>query len=122
MGLRRLGRRRSEPGDGNILAEYLSCSTPFSSIDSENCEELVTIFDTNGDGLVSLLDFYRFMGRRSPPPSVVAVSNSGSGIDSLSDNVVGEYGNENEEGAPSSSSGLPSIEHSLDDGQDLTLQ
>lgn len=33
------------------------------------CQELVALFDTNQDGLVSLLDFYRFMGRKSPPPS-----------------------------------------------------
>jgi len=35
----------------------------------EDCEELVALFDTNNDGRVSLLEFYRFMGRRSPPPS-----------------------------------------------------
>lgn len=36
-------------------------------LDDEDCEELVTIFDANDDGKVSLIDFYRFMGRRSPP-------------------------------------------------------
>ena len=46
----------------------------FPSLDDEDCEELVQIFDANKDGKVSLIDFYRFMGRRSPPlarPSLV---------------------------------------------------
>eukprot|EP00814_Leptocylindrus_danicus_P000368 CAMPEP_0116009760 /NCGR_PEP_ID=MMETSP0321-20121206/3614_1 /TAXON_ID=163516 /ORGANISM="Leptocylindrus danicus var. danicus, Strain B650" /LENGTH=1074 /DNA_ID=CAMNT_0003478763 /DNA_START=213 /DNA_END=3437 /DNA_ORIENTATION=+ len=37
------------------------------TLDDEDCEELVAIFDANKDGKVSLIDFYRFMGRRSPP-------------------------------------------------------
>jgi Ca2+-binding EF-hand superfamily protein len=41
-------------------------------IDNEDCQELVALFDANNDGLVSLLDFYRFMGRRSPPPEVTS--------------------------------------------------
>eukprot|EP00978_Attheya_sp_CCMP212_P029791 scaffold107071_cov47-Attheya_sp.AAC.1 len=41
-------------------------------IDDEDCQELVALFDANNDGLVSLLDFYRFMGRRSPPPEVTS--------------------------------------------------
>ena len=50
-GLRALGNN-----DGN-----------FPTLDDEDCDELVQIFDANRDGKVSLIDFYRFMGRRSPP-------------------------------------------------------
>ena len=43
-------------------------SSPSSDVVSAaSCEELVAMFDANGDGRVSLLDFYRFMGRNSPP-------------------------------------------------------
>lgn len=39
----------------------------FAHLDDDCCEELAALFDVNQDGQVSLLDFYRFMGRRSPP-------------------------------------------------------
>ena len=64
-GLRRLGRRDVEAHDGDA---NIADGGAFASIDYEDCEELVALFDTNNDGLVSLLDFYRFLGRHSPPP------------------------------------------------------
>lgn len=39
----------------------------FAELDEDCCEELAALFDVNQDGQVSLLDFYRFMGRNSPP-------------------------------------------------------
>ena len=64
-GLRRLGRGEVEVHDGDA---NIADGGEFASIDYEDCEELVALFDTNNDGLVSLLDFYRFLGRHSPPP------------------------------------------------------
>jgi len=55
----------SEFHDG--LRNLGSTDENFPPLDDEDCEELVTIFDANDDGKVSLIDFYRFMGRRSPP-------------------------------------------------------
>lgn len=37
-------------------------------ISESDCEELVNLFHSSKEGSVSLLDFYRFMGRKSPPP------------------------------------------------------
>ena len=72
-GLRTLGRGRSS--DAQVTREGSSAyGGAFSSIDDEDCEELVALFDANNDGLVSLLDFYRFIGRHSPPPEPAATS------------------------------------------------
>lgn len=68
-GLRRLGRgdigADASDADADVNA---AAGGAFATIDDEDCEELVALFDANGDGLVSLLDFYRFLGRHSPPP------------------------------------------------------
>jgi Ca2+-binding EF-hand superfamily protein len=72
-GLQELGLRRSAAliSDGN--AESVDGVEPaFASISEQDCEQLVALFDINHDGLVSLLDFYRFMGQRSPPLSRTA--------------------------------------------------
>lgn len=71
MGLQELGGRYK---DGQQQTE-----DAFDLINDEDCEELVALFDTNNDGLVSLLEFYRFMGRRSPPP--LSPTNSSDDID-----------------------------------------
>mmetsp|Transcript_13557 Transcript_13557/g.30059 ORF Transcript_13557/g.30059 Transcript_13557/m.30059 type:complete len:610 (+) Transcript_13557:1-1830(+) len=71
-GLRTLGRGRN---DAQATREgSIAYGGAFSSIDDEDCEELVALFDANNDGLVSLLDFYRFIGRHSPPPETAATS------------------------------------------------
>lgn len=71
MGLQELGGRHRV---GQQQSE-----DAFDLINDEDCEELVALFDTNNDGLVSLLEFYRFMGRRSPPP--LSPTNSSDDID-----------------------------------------
>ncbi|GMI06436.1 hypothetical protein TrRE_jg3431, partial [Triparma retinervis] len=67
----------------------------FASLDDECCEELAALFDVNQDGQVSLLDFYRFMGRSSPPlkPS----SGGGGGEDEEEEEEVSDFELENEE-------------------------
>merc|ERR1711933_556831 len=72
IGLQRLGTENSS-----------GSKSSFVTINDEDCEELVALFDTNHDGLVSLLEFYRFMGRRSPPPSVVPSEESEREDDNL---------------------------------------
>ena len=67
-GLRRLGRGDIDVDASDADADANAAGGAFATIDDEDCEELVALFDTNGDGLVSLLDFYRFLGRHSPPP------------------------------------------------------
>ena len=68
-GLRRLGRGDIDVDTSDADADAnAAAGGAFATIDDEDCEELVALFDTNGDGLVSLLDFYRFLGRHSPPP------------------------------------------------------
>ena len=67
--LRRLGRGDIDNDASDADADAnAAAGGAFATIDDEDCEELVALFDTNGDGLVSLLDFYRFLGRHSPPP------------------------------------------------------
>jgi len=62
----------------------------FAAMNDEDCEELVSLFDVNRDGHVSLLDFYRFMGKHSPP---LKPSEAGDAEEELSDFEL-EVGNE----------------------------
>lgn len=81
LGLRRLGRRRTELSISDEQKnEALDTENNefFSLISDDDCEQLVALFGTD-DGLVSLSEFYRFIGRRKPPrKNVESVSSENS--------------------------------------------
>jgi len=80
-------RALDSDGSGYITADMFhgglrtmsAGSESFARMDESDCVELVAMLSSRDR--VSLIDFYRFMGRRSPPPTLGGVGGSDAGAD-----------------------------------------